>query len=114
MSLSNGKETWNLIDDDRLNKVEKIVLLSTFDNVIIRKEEIPELIKAYREFEYKQTTLKEQSIILEILLKERKDIEYIGFHQNSISCSMWNNCNLFKVKHYFLFDDSTIKGSDKK
>lgn len=83
------KEIWNLVDDERLSECEKIVLASTFDNVIVTKENMPKLISAYREFEG-DTSLKEQSDVIETLLQDENCIA-VGFNQTSTNGTTWVN-----------------------
>jgi hypothetical protein len=44
------KEIWNIYKDPNVSKRDKLVLGSTFDEVIILKENLAELIEAYRDF----------------------------------------------------------------
>lgn len=83
------KEIWNLVDDKRLSKCEKIVLASTFDNVIVKKENMPKLISAFKEFEG-DTLLKEQSDVIETLLQDENCIA-VGFNQTSTNGTTWVN-----------------------
>jgi len=100
------QETWNLIWDDRLTDTEKIVLGSTYDFVLIKKEDIRKVIDAYEEFAKRDDnlSLNEQN---EILKKSEndKDCIAVGFNQNSISCDMWEDYNCITgTKHWYLFD----------
>lgn len=68
------QETWNLFQDSRLTDTEKIVLGSTFDYVLINKEDINKVVDAYKKFckefstsERFQLSLDKQSVILEKL-----------------------------------------------
>lgn len=110
------KEIWNLADDERLKSNEKIALATTFDYVIIKKENFEQLIKAFREFEG-NTSLKEQADIIEKMLNDENCIA-LGFNQTSVNGDNWTNLggyneeteeqipyNLFTGdKHWFLFE----------
>lgn len=102
-----AQETWDLFTDVRLTNTEKIVLGSTYDFVLIKKEDIRKVIDAYREFSIlnENLSLNEQAEILQALEKDT-DCIAIGFHQNSVSCDMWNNYNCVNgTEHWYLFDD---------
>ena len=72
---------------DRLSYNEKIVLLSTFDNVLIKRENFKKVIDAFNSFEG-ETSLKEQAKIIQDF-NEDKDITAIGWNQTSVNCSPW-------------------------
>ncbi len=111
------KEVWNLVDDERLKDCEKIALASTFDHVIINKDDFPRLINAFREFEG-QTSLKEQADIIEKMLTDENCIA-VGFNQTSVNGDTWTNlggfdeeveeCIPYNIltgdKHWELFND---------
>lgn len=99
------QETWDLFSDKRLSDTEKIVLGSTYDFVLIKKKDIRKVIDAYREFSMldDNLSLNEQADILQELEKD-EDCIAIGFHQNSVSCDMWNNYNCInETEHWYLF-----------
>lgn len=110
------QEVWALANDNRLKECEKIVLLSTFDYVVVKKENLHKLISAFREFEG-ETSLKEQADIIEKMLKDENCIA-VAFNQTSICMDDWVNgeydeekdeykpYNIFKGdKHWELFDE---------
>lgn len=111
------KEIWGLFNNDKLSIEEKIVLGSTFDNVLIRKENIPRTLEAFRMFE-SGTSLSLQADIIETIL-ENDDVIAIGFNQTSVVGDTWLNfggldedsgeylpydINTGK-RHWYLFDD---------
>ncbi|WP_041272397.1 hypothetical protein [Desulfitobacterium hafniense] len=83
------KEIWKLFDDERLKDCEKIALASTFDRVIVIKENLPKLVAAFREFDG-QTSLKEQADIIEKMVED-DDCIAIGFNQTSVNSDTWAN-----------------------
>lgn len=98
------KAIWNLMDDKTVTHDEKIVLCTTFDKCLVKKEDIPKVIDAFRKFEG-NTNLNEQADVLESLYEEPNCIA-VGFHQNSISCEQWFDYNCIQDKeHFWLFDD---------
>ncbi len=97
------KKVWKLKVEDGLSKDELIVLYSTFDNVLIKRENIKRLLKAMRNFDY-ETSLKEQADDIEHYINNNETLA-IGFHQNSVSCEKWYGYNFLKTKeHWFLFE----------
>lgn len=111
------KQIWDLSNSDKLTFNEKIVLCSTFDNVLVRVESIDKVLKAFREFDDK-TSLKEQANIIEKALKENQDIIAIGWNQTSVCEDKWVFKNYDEEKnewfgynleenkdHWFLFDE---------
>ena len=71
------KEVWNLFNTDKVTTTERWVLGSTYDNVIVMKEDFEDLIRAYRSFyqEENGTSLLELADIYE---KMQKDDDIIG------------------------------------
>jgi hypothetical protein len=43
-------EIWNVFDSKEISDIDRIVLGATFDNMIIKREDLPELIEAFKEF----------------------------------------------------------------
>jgi len=60
------KEVWNLADNTDIPEYERIVLFTTFDKFLVKKEDIPKVIVTFRKFEA-ETSLQEQADILEEL-----------------------------------------------
>lgn len=110
------QDVWDLAKDSRLTFDEKIVLLSTFDNVLIKRENIDRLIKAFRNFNGETSLLLQVKAIKKIVKDE--DVLAIGFNQTSIGYG-WDvynyddeieestsyNC-LTQDKHWWLFNES--------
>ena len=89
---SSIKEIWNLYDDERLSPEEKLVLRSTFDNVIVNRENVHYIIDSFRSFDG-ETSLKEQADIIEKLLNEDEDFIAIGWNQTSVNVDAWVSMN---------------------
>ena len=115
---SEQEEVWSLFEDDRLSEDEKIILGTTFDYVLIKKEDIPRVIDAFSTLDEKEVgrvvkewrenpigiSLPEQIEILKNLLSD-EDCIAIGWHQNSVSCNMWYDYNcIVGDEHWYLFD----------
>lgn len=76
------KEIFELFDTDKLTRNEKIILGSTFDRIIVKKENIEELINAFNSFDF-DSNLKEQSKIISEEFKKDKNLLGICWNQNS-------------------------------
>jgi len=111
------KEVWGLFDKKNVSFLDKIVLGTTFDNVIVLKENIPQVLDAFRTFE-RDTSLKEQADIIEKELTTDDDLIGIAWHQTSVSGDKWSlgwyndtteeydPYNILKqTEHWNLFDD---------
>lgn len=49
--LSNPQPVWDLWKDPRITETDKIVLLSTFDRVMVKREHLPVVADAFRQFD---------------------------------------------------------------
>lgn len=110
------KEVWNLANNKEVLEVDRICLFTTFDKCLIKREDIEKVIKAFNEFDG-ETSLKEQALILEELLKDENCIA-VGWNQTSVNCDIWENYSydeendettpyncLKQDEHYWLFDE---------
>lgn len=88
------KEVWDLFNGDKLSEVDKIVLGSTFDNVVVMKNDLHKLVKAFREFGG-ETSLKEQADVLEKCLSD-DDLLAVGWNQTSVNADSWTSDELGK------------------
>lgn len=124
------KEVWGLYRNDKVSEVDKIVLGSTFDNIIVMKKDLPKLINAFRAFEG-ETSLKEQADLIEESLKTDKNLIAIAWNQTSVNGDTWSNFggydnkkeedkpyNILKMdRHSDLFEgdeESSVKKKVKK
>lgn len=110
------KEIWNLFDKDSVSKIDKIVLGTTFDKMLVKKENFSKVIDSFNKFEGK-TSLGEQAKVLEEMLKD-DEIIAAAWNQTSVNENQWTchgfnkeneeyipyNC-LKGNKHYELFDE---------
>lgn len=71
---------------------DRITLLSTFDNVLVRPEELPLVIKAFTLFSahegFENSSIKDQIPLLEDLCHD-DDVSAIGWMQTSVAGTMW-------------------------
>lgn len=109
------QEIWDLADDKRLSEHERIALFTTFDKILVKKENIPNVIEAFRNFGG-ETSLPEQVDELEKLIKDDNCIA-IGWNQTSVNSDTWENYSydeatderipyncLNQKEHYWIFD----------
>jgi hypothetical protein len=118
-----AREIWALADNPEIPRHERIVLLTTFDDCLVKKEDIPRVVEALRAFEgddHKgETNLGEQADILQAIYDDHPEIIAVGWNQTSVTCENWGtfggcdeesgepipyNC-LTGDKHYWLFDE---------
>lgn len=98
------REIWNLVDKPDIPTNERIVLFTTLDKCLVKKEHLEKVVSAFREFEG-DTSLPEQADILQELIND-DDCIAVGWHQNSISCEQWFDYNCLKgTEHYWLFEE---------
>lgn len=104
VDIEQMKPIWNLVDNKSIPTEERIVLFTTLDRCLVKKEDIPKIVDAFRKFGG-NTNLNEQADILDSLYEET-DCIAVGFHQNSVSCEQWFGYNcLHKKDHFWLFDE---------
>lgn len=110
-------EVWNLADNPEIPEHERIVLHTTFDDCLVRAENLPAVIAAFRQFEG-DTSLKEQADILQRAADD-PEIIAVGWNQTSVNGDSWYNAGgydheaeedipyncLTGDKHYWLFDE---------
>ena len=69
-----AREIWNLVDSPDIPEHEKIVLYTTFDHCLVRAENLPAVIAAFRAVEGEdhqgETNLGEQANILEEIARD--------------------------------------------
>lgn len=100
------KEVWQLATNPKVSEVDKIVLKTTFDNVVVMKEDLPKIVRAFRRFEG-NTSLKEQADIIEKAFQSDRHLMAIAWNQTSVNADTWSKYNLLKGdKHWNLFDES--------
>lgn len=108
-------EITSLYHEERLSEIDRIVLATTFDRVLVKKKNFEELIKAFEVFEGNTRLLEQAEIIKNYICIE--DIIAVGWNQTSVSSNLWlydeydedeeeyipYNC-LTGEKHFWLFE----------
>lgn len=77
------QEIWNLVDDKQLTIEERMIMASTFDFMIIKKEYIPFMIEVYCS-QYANKAMKDISSVLKNLYKDNNCFGY-GIIWSSVS-----------------------------
>jgi len=99
---------------------ERINLTTTCDKVLVKITDVPRLIQAFSVFPEKNTSLSEQSEILQKIYDSEQYIA-IGWNQTSVNGNTWENYNydeeledstpyncLNQSDHFWLFDDLPV------
>ena len=114
------QEIWDMYKNENMSENDRIVLLSTFDNAVVYRKDIPRLLAAFRHFEG-ETSLMEQALIIEGAL-EAKDTYAIAWNQTSVG-DPWCYCagkhgdkayNLFRGKNHLDVFFENLKSPSKK
>lgn len=116
-------EIWALADNPDVPKHERIVMHTTFDRCLVKREDIRRVVDAFRQFEG-NTSLKEQADILELMAAD-PEIIAVGWNQTSVNGGNWANAGgydengewipyncLTMDRHYWLFDE--MEGARKE
>ena len=110
------KKIWKITSDKSVPILDKIVMLSTYDKVMVRTKNIKILIDAFNQFSG-ETSLKEQAEKIEALLKEDDKVQGIAWNQTSVCCGVWDyyddeseeshpyNISIHEKKHWWLFEE---------
>lgn len=80
-------EIWKLLENETVSLNDRIVLGTTLDRVLIRRDEIGKVIRAFRNFDG-ETNLKEQADILNEIMKN-EEISAVGWNQTSVNVDTW-------------------------
>lgn len=106
-----ANEIWKLFDDANVNPNDRIVLGTTLDRVLVRRDEIEKVIHAFMAFGG-ETTLKQQADILSKIIQD-ENISAVGWNQTSVNADTWMNAGeerhpynyLIQDDHWWLFDE---------
>src|SRR5690625_3399276 len=82
---------WEMANQGKLNEHECIAVRSTFDNVIVKKEELPMMIDAYLEDdkEFSNSSLLEQVVIITDQLLNNEEMRGVCWNQTSVNSNPW-------------------------
>jgi len=84
---------WNAVDKGILQPFENMVVKSTFDDMIVEKKDIPELLQAYAMYdtEYPGSNLAEQAEIITEEILNNEDMIGVCWNQTSVNSNPWTN-----------------------
>ena len=82
-----ANQIWNLFENESISMDDRIVLGTTLDRVLVRRNEIGKVIHAFRNFQG-ITNLKEQADILSKLMQD-ESISAVGWNQTSANADTW-------------------------
>lgn len=87
------KEIWNLCRQSYVSETDKIVLLTTLDNVLVKREHIQKVIEAFEAFAKEhadKTNLDQQAAVLKEILED-DEVTAVGWNQTSVNGDSWSN-----------------------
>lgn len=84
---------WNAVDKGILQPFENMVVKSTFDDMIVEKKDIPELLQAYAMYdaEYPGSNLAEQAEIITEEILNNEDMIGVCWNQTSVNSNPWTD-----------------------
>ena len=82
-----ANQIWDLFENESISMDDRIVLGTTLDRVLVRRNEIGKVIHAFRNFQG-ITNLKEQTDILSKLMQD-ESISAVGWNQTSVNADTW-------------------------
>ncbi|WP_028983311.1 hypothetical protein [Sporolactobacillus terrae] len=85
------EKLWKMADTGKLLEFENVVLKSTFDNVVAKKEELPILLAAFREYDkqFPNSSLVEQCEIIEKEILKNDEMIAVCWNQTSVNSNPW-------------------------
>lgn len=115
--LGGFQKLWKKVDTEFLTSNESLILKSTFDNVIIKKQNIPLLIEAFKEYdkEFPYSSLLEQIEIIEDEILNDENIIALCWNQTTVNSSPWISYNEKDEEVYYnvLTDDKHWYSDDE-
>ena len=120
MSGGDPKDIWELAQNPDVSMTDRIVLYTTYDKALVKKEDLPKVIDAFRKFDG-VSSLPEQAEILEVAYND-PDVFAIGWDQNSTVADNWGNHGgydenrdeeipynyLSGEEHFWIFDELEV------
>ena len=119
------QDIWELQHNKDIPLHERICLYTTFDKALVKRENIPAVIEAFRNF-VGETSLPEQADVLEKMLRD-PDVIAVGWNQTSVNADSWDslggydeendeyipyNC-LTGKEHFWVFEELDQGGRKK-
>ena len=85
--MADKRAVWDIWKLPQCSDTDRIVMGSTFDWVVVMRDDVPKLIKAFAEFNG-ETSLPEQADAIEDAFKD-KSIIAVAWNQTSVSENQW-------------------------
>ncbi len=93
-------QVWKLRDDDRLTWWEKVVLLSTFDNVVILRDDLPRASEAFKAWSdanviintngaREASSIGAQGLTMKRILDHERGFRGVCWNQTSVCANPW-------------------------
>lgn len=119
-AVTNAKDVWELFETKRLNRTERLVLGSTFDRAMVKKENLNSLAREFEEFNSRYNpvgarpnSLSEQADVMR-KAAESDDCYALFWTQTSVSDDVWmvyeneDEPRWYDItrdtEHFYLFD----------
>lgn len=120
-AVVDAPEVWELFSTPRLNRMERLVLGSTFDKVMVKRENLEELAREFEEFTSRYNpvgsralSLSEQAKVLSTAAKDESTFA-VFWTQTSVSFDVWHvydgegDWRYYDITkdtgHFFLFEE---------
>ncbi|MEK4879452.1 MULTISPECIES: hypothetical protein [Paenibacillus] len=89
--FSGFNQLWKMADTGKLLDFENVVMKSTFDDVIVKKENIPSLLEAFKEYDkhFPDSSLLEQAEIIEKEILSDDEMLAVCWNQTSVNSNPW-------------------------
>ena len=113
------QEIWDLGQNPNVDMTDRIVLYTTYDDALVKRENIRKVIDAFAAFDG-STNLQQQASILESALKD-DNIIAVGWNQTSVCADNWANYGgvdendddipyncLTGDRHFWIFDELEV------
>jgi len=111
------RDVYDLFNREDVSLTDRIVLGTTFDDVLVKRENFLRVVEAFESFDG-DTNLKEQAAVIRKFIND-PDITAIGWNATSVNCDTWANAGcsaqdetegapynyMTQDKHWWLFDE---------
>lgn len=96
LNLDAMNEILELFEKNEVSLVNKIVLGTTFDHVVVKRKDMPRLMEVFRAFEG-NTSLKEQADIIQAMYESGEWVA-VAWNQTSVNADRWDNSIMTRTR----------------
>ena len=84
---------WKKANKGHLSALDNLMVLATFDNVVVKKETLPVLLDAWKKYDerFPNSSLMEQAKIIEEQVLNNTDLIGICWNQTSVNSNPWED-----------------------